>query len=435
MKSALISAFAAAAHSNEFTLSVTDTTSATSDLNNRKVVFYGSTLLVSAWPASTASSSPVAPALSRSRTAMLVSHPLFEQQPGQLGYLTIALAITDGFTFSGNELKLAGGSFYACLEEPRPSYGDAPDDEAVYADNCVILGDNCVDMTLNKADVSAESAWTLMDQGCGRRVSWLDSAACLFLQPWNEIVHESATMQCFVYGDYTDGHGHFCPQHPRPSRSILQLPSSPVEYQQNAHPSRFLPRLAHLPVCLQHNGKSHLARPQSSRQQCPPRRLPRVQSACPVHLHRAGGADPYLHVAGVWPTRLPSDDAGARNYDNVAANRARAAAHCFEAKCFGVLCAGVLASNAVDVITDGARDPEAVRNALLTSSRGASMFLDPTGAAHPAFTVDEKGGMVETEFLQDEEGILYADFELERCVEGKQYHNIVGGISGWMSLI
>ena len=58
-----------------------------------------------------------------------------------------------------------------------------------------------------------------------------------------------------------------------------------------------------------------------------------------------------LHVSSwpaVWPTKRAvkanDDDTGAtgKQYDNVAANRTRSAAHCFEAKCFGVLCSGYM---------------------------------------------------------------------------------------------
>jgi hypothetical protein len=31
------------------------------------------------------------------------------------------------------------------------------------------------------------------------------------------------------------------------------------------------------------------------------------------------------------------------------------------------------------------------------------------------------------EFLQKEEGILYAELDMQRCVEGRQYHDVVGG--------
>jgi hypothetical protein len=34
---------------------------------------------------------------------------------------------------------------------------------------------------------------------------------------------------------------------------------------------------------------------------------------------------------------------------------------------------------------------------------------------------------VATEFLQEDEGILYADLDLDDCIEGKQYHDVVGG--------
>lgn len=61
-----------------------------------------------------------------------------------------------------------------------------------------------------------------------------------------------------------------------------------------------------------------------------------------------------LHITtwpAVYPTRRVSEESGAadkssasdkRQYDNVAANRIRTAAHCFEAKCFSVLCSGFM---------------------------------------------------------------------------------------------
>ncbi|KAJ5281341.1 hypothetical protein N7478_006713 [Penicillium angulare] len=71
--------------------------------------------------------------------------------------------------------------------------------------------------------------------------------------------------------------------------------------------------------------------------------------------------------------------------------------------------------------------PDVIRNALLTSSKGVSMFLDSSGAPSPSFRIDEEiGEQRPTEFLQNEEGIIYADLELSRCIEGKQYHDVVG---------
>ncbi|OJJ84734.1 carbon-nitrogen hydrolase family protein [Aspergillus glaucus CBS 516.65] len=153
-----------------------------------------------------------------------------------------------------------------------------------------------------------------------------------------------------------------------------------------------------------------------------------------------------VHIStwpAIWPTRSqPTPTAGGsaperqdgnnaqstvahKNYDNVAANRTRAAAHCFEAKCFGVLCAGVLGDDAIAEIAVGSSRLKAI---LEQSQRGASMFLDPTGAHLPGFTVDDRTGKHETtDYLQNTEGILYADVNVEDCIEGKQYHDVVGG--------
>ncbi|KAI1776437.1 carbon-nitrogen hydrolase [Hypoxylon cercidicola] len=149
-----------------------------------------------------------------------------------------------------------------------------------------------------------------------------------------------------------------------------------------------------------------------------------------------------IHISSwppVWPTRLPpgalGEEAdgkaargGAKSYDNVGANRTRAAAHCFEAKCFGVLCASVLGADAVEAAASGSGAAEVVARGLRLSSRGATMFLDTTGALLPGFTVD--GGTsarARRDLLQEDEGILYADVDLGDCVEGKQYHDVAGG--------
>ncbi|KAH7327772.1 carbon-nitrogen hydrolase [Stachybotrys elegans] len=135
----------------------------------------------------------------------------------------------------------------------------------------------------------------------------------------------------------------------------------------------------------------------------------------------------------IWPTRLaqpaqsPSNGISQANYDNVTANRVRAAAHCFEAKCFGVLCSGFLGSDAKEAVIQGSANPESVSQALEASQQGATMFLTPTGAPLQGYTVDEDGNKEARDFLQDQEGILYADMNLDDCIEGKQYHDIVGG--------
>ncbi|KAG4433802.1 hypothetical protein IFR05_010716 [Cadophora sp. M221] len=141
-----------------------------------------------------------------------------------------------------------------------------------------------------------------------------------------------------------------------------------------------------------------------------------------------------LHIStwpAIWPTRVPTvgreGEKSPANYDNIAANRTRAAAHCFEAKCFGVLCSGRLDSEAMAIISEGAGDPAQVRSVLETAPAAATMFLDPTGALLPGYTIDSTGKKQEKEYLQQEEDILYADMDLTDCIEGKQYHDIVGG--------
>ncbi|TBV00493.1 carbon-nitrogen hydrolase family protein [Phytopseudomonas dryadis] len=117
-----------------------------------------------------------------------------------------------------------------------------------------------------------------------------------------------------------------------------------------------------------------------------------------------------LHIScwpALWPTRLPE---GGGNFDNVAANRIRAAAHSFEAKAFGILCAGYMDAAMRDFLVD--RDPT-VAAVLDGTPRAATLFVDPTGT--------QVG-----EMLQAEEGILYADLDLNRCIEPKQFHDVVG---------
>ncbi|KAG8355601.1 hypothetical protein FVEN_g6490 [Fusarium venenatum] len=136
----------------------------------------------------------------------------------------------------------------------------------------------------------------------------------------------------------------------------------------------------------------------------------------------------------IWPTRVPpmeqsTDEPKSTpdkpNYDNVTANRTRAAAHCFEAKCFGVLCSGVLGDDAIDIVSEGS---SYLTQVLKQSQRGATQFLDTTGAPMKGFTIDsETGEEVTTECLQQEEDILYADLDVDQCIEGKQYHDVVGG--------
>ncbi|KAH0337880.1 nitrilase, partial [Aureobasidium melanogenum] len=141
-----------------------------------------------------------------------------------------------------------------------------------------------------------------------------------------------------------------------------------------------------------------------------------------------------IHIStwpAVWPTRALQPDvvvSKGKNYDNLAANRTRAAAHCFEAKCFGIINAAFLDEQAIDIVAKGASNEAGVRQTLQLSQRAATMFLDPTGMLKPGFTVDATTGKKqETDYLQDREDILYTDMDVEECIEGKQYHDVVGG--------
>ena len=117
-----------------------------------------------------------------------------------------------------------------------------------------------------------------------------------------------------------------------------------------------------------------------------------------------------VHIStwpAVWPTKPPASGA---NYDNVAANRVRASAHSFEAKAFGIVCAGVMDRVMRDFLVD--RDP-AIAEIVDRLPGAASFFVTPSGS--------EVG-----DFLQTEEGIAYAEFDLADCVEPKQFHDVVG---------
>jgi nitrilase len=117
-----------------------------------------------------------------------------------------------------------------------------------------------------------------------------------------------------------------------------------------------------------------------------------------------------VHISSwppLWPTRPPSSGA---NYDNVAANRLRAGAHSFEAKAFGIVCAGFMDRAMRDFLVN--RDRQ-VAEIVDQTPRAMSMFFDPTGTQiGPS--------------LQEDEGIVYAEFDLNRCIEPKQFHDVVG---------
>ena len=117
-----------------------------------------------------------------------------------------------------------------------------------------------------------------------------------------------------------------------------------------------------------------------------------------------------VHISSwppMWPTRRPS---GGGNFNNVAANRIRASAHSFEAKAFGIVTAGYMDAAMRAFLIE--RDP-AVAEVIDQTPRAPSFFVDPTGE-------------VLGDALQEDEGIAYAEIDLNQCVEPKQFHDVVG---------
>jgi nitrilase len=109
----------------------------------------------------------------------------------------------------------------------------------------------------------------------------------------------------------------------------------------------------------------------------------------------------------IWPTR-PASEAGGYNLRR--AIEIRAGSHAFEAKVFNVVASGCLDLSIRDEL---ARLDKAALDTLENSPPAVSMILDPTGE-------------VISDVLADHEGIVYAEIDVARCIEPKQFHDVVG---------
>jgi aliphatic nitrilase len=112
-----------------------------------------------------------------------------------------------------------------------------------------------------------------------------------------------------------------------------------------------------------------------------------------------------VHAAGYIALPVAPED-----YDMAEAIALRTAAHCFEGKVFSVVSCSTISPEIVDLI---AGSDEAVRTQLSRKRSALSGIFGPDG--RPV-----------TEPLVDEEGIVYAEIDLTRCIQPKQMHDIVG---------
>lgn len=109
----------------------------------------------------------------------------------------------------------------------------------------------------------------------------------------------------------------------------------------------------------------------------------------------------------IWPTRPASEKGG---YDLRRAIEIRAGSHAFEAKVFNVV-----ASAAVD---------RSFRERLMHFDRMAMETLE--AAPRAVSMIIDPSGEVISDVLAADEGIVYAEIDIERCVEPKQFHDVVG---------
>jgi nitrilase len=109
----------------------------------------------------------------------------------------------------------------------------------------------------------------------------------------------------------------------------------------------------------------------------------------------------------IWPTRPPGQPSA---YDIESAIRIRAGAHSFEGKVFNIVASAFWDKKTRDAIAQG----DAKVGAILDNTpRSVSIVLGPDG-------------MPISETKRDEEGILYADIDVAKCVEPKQFHDVAG---------
>ncbi len=112
-----------------------------------------------------------------------------------------------------------------------------------------------------------------------------------------------------------------------------------------------------------------------------------------------------IHVANYISLPVAPPD-----YNMAEAIKIRAAAHSFEGKLFTIVSCSTISKEIIDIMKEDIPNAEE----LLTRKNSAfSGFIGPNGA-------------VIGEPLIDDEGIVYADIDLSKCIQPKQMHDILG---------
>jgi len=98
------------------------------------------------------------------------------------------------------------------------------------------------------------------------------------------------------------------------------------------------------------------------------------------------------------------------DYNMAEAIKIRAAAHSFEGKLFTIVSCSTISKEIMDILKT---DVPNVEELLTRKNSAFSGIIGPNGA-------------VVGEPLIDDEGIVYADIDLEKCIQPKQMHDILG---------
>ncbi|MCF6131830.1 carbon-nitrogen hydrolase family protein [Flavobacterium wongokense] len=98
------------------------------------------------------------------------------------------------------------------------------------------------------------------------------------------------------------------------------------------------------------------------------------------------------------------------DYNMAEAIKIRAAAHSFEGKLFTIVSCSTISKEIMEALKD---DVPNVEELLTRKNSAFSGIIGPNGA-------------VVGEPLIDDEGIVYADIDLEKCIQPKQMHDILG---------